>query len=679
MDDTFTADVTVEFTDIPTTGDLILSGPANAPTLVANVSVPVGDISPGATSYVFEGVLISTNPHYSDRQISLTATFSADPNCTLTNNQAGVAKHQCSLECQQPNTGFTYPVCWPAESTLPCFNSNGYAPDPNFPEHTPIRYIKTVLHIFQTEDPANPDNYTEDHLDLFQSWFNDPVGVNGFMADLCDDPTDNSPWMKDSRIRFLNTGTTIDDPNATDPPDVFFHRDNQGWGIGVNNFDTFGSSFGYSYNVKDLYVTGGQNGNNWAPSLSQDYINLMSLPDNQNAFHVFISRGTWIDGAYGTPDGMPSEDDCLQLWPGGFMWNKDYLCDNNSPQDAPVQFVFGSYEAYLRYTLGSDYTGTVEAFLDPRGPATLGKQILGEIFHALSVDHTSPVQAHFNHTLNSDDGCEDTIWESDFNRLGCNFNEDRCALTECQIGRIHQFLIEAQPAHERFPDGNGGYSMTPNLCDITEPTIVVPDGADITWSGPRNLRTNVVVESGGKLTITYDIGMPNGAGFTVKPGGRLIVDGARIYNNCGGKYWKGIDVEGTAQPQFPLTGQGFLRLTAGSTLERAEFPIQVAQGGLAFATQANFINCGLIAFRDYEQHSISRFWGYNFVRDTGFIDLGYWPNQVHLRSVEGLYFSGCSFQTINPDGNTDNGGAIEAFSSKFTVTNSSIEGYRFGI
>lgn len=83
-DDTFTANVTVEFTAPPASGTLNLSGDGTA-------SVAVGLI--GTTSYTFTGVTMSAD----GTPIVLTASFSADPTCSLTNNNAGTAPASCSM------------------------------------------------------------------------------------------------------------------------------------------------------------------------------------------------------------------------------------------------------------------------------------------------------------------------------------------------------------------------------------------------------------------------------------------------------------------------------------------------------------------------------------------------------------------------------------------------------
>ena len=83
-DDTFTANVTVNFSAPPATGTLNLSGDGTA-------SVAVGSI--GTTSYTFTSVTMSAD----GTPIALTANFSASPTCTLTNNNAGTAPTSCSM------------------------------------------------------------------------------------------------------------------------------------------------------------------------------------------------------------------------------------------------------------------------------------------------------------------------------------------------------------------------------------------------------------------------------------------------------------------------------------------------------------------------------------------------------------------------------------------------------
>ena len=83
LDDTFTADVTVTLISEPSTGTLDLTGDGTASVAVSGLS---------GNSHTFIGVEMSAN----GSDISLTATFSDDTACTLTNSNAGIAPSSCS-------------------------------------------------------------------------------------------------------------------------------------------------------------------------------------------------------------------------------------------------------------------------------------------------------------------------------------------------------------------------------------------------------------------------------------------------------------------------------------------------------------------------------------------------------------------------------------------------------
>ncbi|NRB83909.1 MAG: hypothetical protein HRU49_09055, partial [Winogradskyella sp.] len=82
LDDTFTADISVTFSDAPLIGTLDLSGDG-----IASISV-VGLVSP----HTFIGVSLPANGN----AISLTATFSDEPACTSTDNSVVISPFECS-------------------------------------------------------------------------------------------------------------------------------------------------------------------------------------------------------------------------------------------------------------------------------------------------------------------------------------------------------------------------------------------------------------------------------------------------------------------------------------------------------------------------------------------------------------------------------------------------------
>lgn len=88
-DDTFTADVTVSFSNPPSGGSLHLYGAGEG-------TVPVSSI--GEDSYTFTGVVMSAN----GASISLSAEFTANISCTFEKPNAGTAPASCSFAPPTP-------------------------------------------------------------------------------------------------------------------------------------------------------------------------------------------------------------------------------------------------------------------------------------------------------------------------------------------------------------------------------------------------------------------------------------------------------------------------------------------------------------------------------------------------------------------------------------------------
>ena len=90
-DDTFTADVTVDFMGAPEGGTLELMGDATASMMVSNIE---------GNSFTFVGVTFPSD----GGTIALTAMFSDVPSCSFTNSNAGTAPSACSVipPCSRP-------------------------------------------------------------------------------------------------------------------------------------------------------------------------------------------------------------------------------------------------------------------------------------------------------------------------------------------------------------------------------------------------------------------------------------------------------------------------------------------------------------------------------------------------------------------------------------------------
>ena len=236
---------------------------------------------------------------------------------------------------------------------------------------------------------------------------------------------------------------------------------------------------------------------------------------------------------------------------------------------------------------------------------------------------------------------------------------------------MHRFMERNKPGFERFlvgHDSNGQpiFSSTEKNCYLTDADIVVPSGSDVLWAGPRSLRSNVIVESGAKLTISCGLGMPEVATITVKTGGELFVDGARIYSNCDGTFWNGIVVEGDATLGDSQNGQGFCRLV-NADIETAHIGVNCEGtpgtynwGGIVQGTFTTFLNCEKNAVEingglkkplpGYSTGEGNYFYFCQFLRDASYFGSAYaFESMVTLSGVRGIEFVGCNFTNTYDD------------------------------
>ncbi|MBP8238625.1 MAG: T9SS type A sorting domain-containing protein [Saprospiraceae bacterium] len=236
-----------------------------------------------------------------------------------------------------------------------------------------------------------------------------------------------------------------------------------------------------------------------------------------------------------------------------------------------------------------------------------------------------------------------------------------------------------------------------NVCQITQPDIVIPNGANVNWTTDQNLLSNVVIQSGGKLTISAEIGLPQDARITVEPNGELYIDGGRLYNSCQGLRWEGIFVAGTPTiHQYKIWGvryQGLLITDNDVVIEGARTAVRnyhhnnpsATTGGVIAVDKTVFLNNIRSAhFRPYQnyhpivgvglpQQDLSVFLNTKFIADADFgNDYTLFSNMVTLEGIHGVDFRACTFANDIPAGNFtyvhQKGLGIYAFNSSFEVT-----------
>ncbi|MBU0763255.1 MAG: hypothetical protein KJ607_00305, partial [Bacteroidetes bacterium] len=194
-------------------------------------------------------------------------------------------------------------------------------------------------------------------------------------------------------------------------------------------------------------------------------------------------------------------------------------------------------------------------------------------------------------------------------------------------------------------------------CDYNEANPISITGSE-TWNTERYINSDVYIDPGAVLTITKDVYMPPESSIHVEIGGKLVIDGAKITNNCNGTMWKGITVWGDKAAsmypdQYPGVVQGRVELKNGATIENAVTGIYAINGGVILANDSKFHNNQVcvdfnkkiisLPFSDFpDDHSY--FHLCEFLHDGCLNDpVRKFKGFVTMHFVDGVEFRGCSF------------------------------------
>lgn len=253
------------------------------------------------------------------------------------------------------------------------------------------------------------------------------------------------------------------------------------------------------------------------------------------------------------------------------------------------------------------------------------------------------------------------------------------AMTPQQLGVIHYTLT-----HDMLNYLEDNYCHINNMDDC-----VITDSADLTWQNDRIMMSHLIIESGSKLTLKDCwLHMPSDARIIIKPGGKLIVDGANITNKCN-NMWQGIEVWGNSSDhqQYVNGGylQGYLELRNGATIENAICAVELwhpnhnnTTGGIIFAKDAVFRNNRkAVHAKDYtnfyptsggEAPYNAIFRHCDFIIDDDYLETETFYKHVDIANVNGIKFQGCEFSvSSNSNGASPWCVGIGAYSAGFTV------------
>ena len=172
------------------------------------------------------------------------------------------------------------------------------------------------------------------------------------------------------------------------------------------------------------------------------------------------------------------------------------------------------------------------------------------------------------------------------------------------------------------------------------------------------------ISNGAIVTINTTVLCYPEAKIVIQPGGKLIVDGGTITNQCSTRQWDGIYVKGNSNQRQLAQYQGTLEVKNNSLIENAQHIYvwdgndENTAGGIVKCSNSTFHNCGRIEFKPYVNHNnnnvecdnVSYFTSCTFTVDNSHPRLAHIPQNDHIANcfiymngINGIKIKGCTF------------------------------------
>jgi hypothetical protein len=236
-----------------------------------------------------------------------------------------------------------------------------------------------------------------------------------------------------------------------------------------------------------------------------------------------------------------------------------------------------------------------------------------------------------------------------------------------------------------------------SLTPVGETNVI---NVNTTWTASRTINGSIRVKSGATLTISGNgttIYMPSRGRILVEKGAKLIIDGARLTNECKGTMWLGIQLQGDINKQPLASYQGYLELKNDAKLEHARLAITNFDfddgqgGGIIKASNSHIDNCKMaVCLNNYPNQSYytsgtqsnCSFYNVSFIKDDQAYEIdatGYFTSWLVKNGVE---VRNCTFHYAVPWTVLDynkRSWALSASATGIRIENNSFEGFRKGV
>jgi hypothetical protein len=409
-------------------------------------------------------------------------------------------KAQCTMK-QYP-----FPMAKKSASGT-CDNSIEYAP--LIPSHTPIKYIKVDIHVFQMDDgTGNLQN-----IPAHTFYINDVIKqANAWMGGLEKPNIGTTPYIFDCKVRLVLTH-------------IYYHAHTVDWQWGTpdnrramadamytkyvtNDFDNLGLTADDKGSNLHLFLEGSTTSNGGEAS---------DFGDKR-----WIRMGGWYNNyinnaAYGTAGNLRHEigHSCglfHNFQGGGSGYQCDDCPDNDGPTDCPLQ---GSSNNFMDY-FPSGATALSQCQMGKMHYYLSGKA--GNISDCVVKDYCSLATGE-DITITSG---QNIFWKSSKNLKGNITIQNGGALSiQCSIAFPQAASITVNTNGILTIDGS---SLIPTCNSVTWAGINIQNGGTLILKNTTINNYPISVKNGGVLKITGNLTLSQAGKIDVEPGGYICID-----------------------------------------------------------------------------------------------------------------------------------------------------------